>query len=435
VEQKTTATKTTEAAKKVRALVRKMSQDAHEAKAAGIPTSYQFINCYNDEISRAMGIVPIWTENYAGLCAAKMQAPRFLEKAQTEGYSPTLCTYCTVNLGFDAMRHELGAMPPDAPDGGMELPDIMLGCGRDNCDPRYLAYRAVRRYVKVPLYVNDIPWPPHDANLKEVQGYYIRYLAEELKGLIEFLEGYFHKKMDYERLAEVVDIAERTERLFWEAYQMRKAIPCPMPTEDAMNCMVPLNFFRGTTEALEFYQDLCDELKYRVDNKMGVVPEEEYRLLWGGGLPPWYALRTFNYYETLGAVFVIEDTYRPPDPIELPPQMVDPVERIAWRALMRFSYWTEKAQKHTGSPMVERLLDYINEYRIDGVVFHRAITCRTLHTGQIYAIDRLKKWTDLPMLVLEGDIVDASAFDEAQTKSQIDAFIDAVAAHKAKKAR
>ena len=50
-------------------------------------------------------------------------------------------------------------------------------------------------------------------------------------------------------------------------------------------------------------------------------------------------------------------------------------------------------------------------------------------------IDRLKKWTDLPMLVLEGDIVDASAFDEAQTKSQIDAFIDAVAAHKAKKAR
>lgn len=428
--EKTTARKTTEAAKKVRPLIKRIAQQVHEAKAAGVPTSYQFIGCGYDEISRAMGIVPVWTENFAGVCAAKMEAERFISKAETEGYSRTLCTYETVNLGFDAMRQELGGMPEGSPDGGMEKPDIMLGCGTNMCDPRYKAYQAVRRYSDVPQYVHGLLWPAADANLKEVQGRYVRYLAEELRGLIGFLETHLHKKMNYDRLAEIVDLAERTEKTWWDAYQLRRAVPCPMPTEDAMSCMVPGCFMLGTEEALRFYQDLHQELKARVDNKTGVIPNERYRLMWGGGLPPWYALKMFNYYEDLGAVFVIEDTYRPPDPVDLPPQMIDPVERLAWRWFMHWAYWIDKAQKHTGSPDVERLLNFIDDFKIDGVIFHKAITCRTVHVGLMYLVDRLKKWMDLPMMVLEGDIIDVRLFSEVDTKMRIDTFIQMLESRK-----
>jgi len=51
-----------------------------------------------------------------------MDAERFLSKAEAEGYPRHLCTYATCGLGFDALRRELGEMPPNAPDGRWNRP-------------------------------------------------------------------------------------------------------------------------------------------------------------------------------------------------------------------------------------------------------------------------------------------------------------------------
>jgi len=67
---------------------------------------------------------------------------------------------------------------------------------------------------------------------------------------------------------------------WYDAYQLRKAVPAPMPTEDALSVMVPGMFMLGTQAAYDFYSELYDELKHRVDNKIGTIPDEKYRLLW-----------------------------------------------------------------------------------------------------------------------------------------------------------
>ena len=72
----------------------------------------------------------------------------------------------------------------------------------------------------------------------------------------------------------------------------------------------------------------------------------------------------------------------------------------------------------------------IDNYKIDGVVFHRAFTCRTIHVGQMHQINVLREFTDIPTLILEGDIVDIRYYNEVQTRSRIDAFIETVDAHK-----
>jgi len=139
--------------------------------------------------------------------------------------------------------------------------------------------------------------------------------------------------------------------------------------------MAPGWFYIGTQQAYDFYQELYNEIKYRVDNKIGVIPDEKYRILWGGGLPPWFALKLLNYFESLGAVLPVEVTYYPPPVVEIPAG-ADPLERIAWRFFKQNTYRHDKAQKRTGSPDVEFLLDLIDDYKIDGVIFHRAFTCR-----------------------------------------------------------
>src|SRR3990172_7895556 len=99
LQQKTTSAKTTETVKKVRGMVKSMYRGAAEAKANGKCVAYGMVGSLFDEIIRAMDIVPIWTENYAGLCAAKRDAERFITNAENEGYSNVICGYVRTSLG------------------------------------------------------------------------------------------------------------------------------------------------------------------------------------------------------------------------------------------------------------------------------------------------------------------------------------------------
>ena len=431
--------KATDTAARIGPMVKAMIRDELEAKAAGKPIAYAFIHCAYDEILRAIDIVPHWVENYAGICAAKRDAQRFLERAESEGFSRSLCTYALCGLGFDAWREELGEMPPSSPWGGQVRPDMMLGSGQVLCDPRNKWFRAAQRYMPdVPVFDIGLPWPPYedDYDYREVQDYYVDYIVQQLRGLVGFLEERTGRKMDWGRLSELVDLVDRTWNLIWETYELRRAVPTPMDTGDAMNTMVPLAFMMGTQQAYDFYRDLNDELRTRVANREGVIADERYRLLWGGGLPSWFALTDFNYFNSKGAVFPVETTYRMIEPvrhfdIDLA-RIEDPLQHIAWRWIKFWTYWYDRARLRPGShPDVERLIQYVEDYGIDGIVMHEAFSCRTWHVGLIWQLHQLGKvYRPIPSLVLESDIVDIGSYSEADTHSRIDAFVEAVRAAK-----
>ncbi len=439
----------TEAASKIGGMVKAAIGGTVKSKEEGKKLAYSFIVCSYDEIIRAMDIVPVWTENYAAICGAKRDAERFLARAESLDFSRSLCTYALCGIGFDQWREELGAMPPDAPWGGQARPDFMLSSGQILCDPRNKWYQAVQQYMPdVPIYNVGLPWPMYedDIEVSEVEDYYIKYIVSELRGLIKFLERQTQRKMDYDRLSELVDVSERTWNLIWETYELRRAVPTPMGTGDAMNTMVPMVFMLGTQQGYDFFLELNRELKDKIARKEGVVKDEKYRLLWGGGLPSWFALTDFNYFNSKGAVFPVETTYRMIEPIYRLhiPETNDPIERLAWRWLGYWTYWYDKAKKRPGSePDVERLIQYIEDYQIDGVVMHEAFSCRTFHLGLIWQLNQLNKIykpipvlvlrpngkkrqekRELPSLILESDIVDISSYSEVDTRNQIDAFIE-----------
>jgi benzoyl-CoA reductase/2-hydroxyglutaryl-CoA dehydratase subunit BcrC/BadD/HgdB len=333
----------------------------------------------------------------------------------------------------------------------------MISSGQILCDPRNKWYQAAQQYMPdVPIYNVDLPYPLYEKDIKEVdiQEYYIKFIVEELRGLVKFLERQTGKKMDYDHLKVLVAISEKTWNLIWETYELRRAVPTPMGTGDAMNTMVPMAYMMGTQEGYDFFVRLNKELKDKIARKEGVIPDEKYRLLWGGGLPSWFALNDFNYFNSKGAVFPVETTYRIIEPIYKLniPDTNDPIERLAWRWFRRWTFWYEKTRERPGSePDVERLIQYIEDYLIDGVVMHEAFSCRTWHLGLIWQLNQLKKIykpipvlvlrpdgkkktenRELPSLILESDIIDISSYSEIDTRNRIDAFIETLKSIKEK---
>jgi len=428
---KTSSRKFTESAGKIRTVVKRMYQQAQQAKEEKRKIAYCMVMCNYEEILEAMDIVQVYTENYAGLCAVKRQAECYMEKARAEGYSNLLCGYAQVGIGFDAMRYELGEMPPDAPDGGMPEPDMLLGCSM-GCDPRWKWYQALGRYKDTPIYNMDVLMPPSDADMDAIKEHSVRYMAEELRGLISFLEEQTGRKMDYDRLMKIIRQVEETRWWWREAYELRKAVPTPMTTQDHFVLFVPHHMMLTDSFTLEFYKGLYEELKERVDNKIGAIDNERFRLLWGVGLPPWHTMSILDYFINSGAVFAAETAYMIPEPFEIPSNVTDPVELIALRAFERNSCLQKRGQEAGGvPPLAQAHLERIKDYYIDGVVMHITRSCRASTMGQILVKNVIRDhYPKMPVMFMESDIIDLDTYSEDETKNRIDTFMEMVDAYK-----
>lgn len=430
---KTTAIKSTKAAAQIRnKFVKKMYSRAHEAKAEGRPVAWVMYGVHGP-ILRAMGITPIFTENYAGLCAAKRYEGVLIEKAESEGYSNQICGYVRTGLGFSALRQEHGRIPEGAPDGGMADPDMMIGCSRV-CDPRYKWYEATGRYSDVPCFNIDLLLDPNPfIDDEAVKEFSIKYHVDQLHRLVEFLEAQTKTKMDWDRLRYLIKLDYEIQKTVYEIYQMRKATPSPMPTQDALSTMVPHMFMPAEEESLAFYRELRDEVKERVENGIGVIADEKFRILWAGGLPPWHSMYIFDYFQNKGAVFPMETAYYFGEPYEeFEVASDDPLEIEVRRRWERIWGALRRARKLGGSIKLQYAMDFVKEYKIDGLVYHGTKSCRAMTIGQIHEKNVINAHVRIPALFLESDMVDVRDFSEVQTKMKVDAFLETVDAYKRK---
>jgi benzoyl-CoA reductase/2-hydroxyglutaryl-CoA dehydratase subunit BcrC/BadD/HgdB len=238
--------------------------------------------------------------------------------------------------------------------------------------------------------------------------------------------------MDYDRLMSIIRQVEETRRWWRDAYELRKAVPTPMTTQDHFVLFVPHHMMLTDSFTLEFYKGLYDELKERVDNKIGAIDDERFRLLWGVGLPPWHTMSILDYFINYGAVFAAETAYMIPEPYEIPANVTDPVEMIALRAFERNSSLQKRGQEAGGvPPLAQAHLERIKDYNIDGVVMHITRSCRASTMGQILVRNVIRDhYPNMPVMFMESDIIDLDTYSEDETTNRIDTFMEMVDAYK-----
>ncbi|MHB1421314.1 MAG: 2-hydroxyacyl-CoA dehydratase subunit D, partial [Bacillota bacterium] len=273
----------------------------------------------------------------------------------------------------------------------------------------------------------------------EIEKQYVQFNLAQLQELVAFLEKITGKKMDYDRLAEAIEAQEKAVQLYYEITLLRKASPCPVASEDMLAAMVPNMYAVDQAETIGYYTALRDEVKERVEKGIGVIPDEKFRLYWSG-IPMWNTMGIFNYFESQGAVFVIED-YAPQEPIKVDLEGVHPLE-----ALARLEYWRMGGYGSSGGEVrrrrlergdipdchqawAERVIEWAIDYKLDGQVRHLTLGCRAAGSGQpTHVKNVLEKHLGLPSLFLESDQIDIRSYSEAQIRAKVDAFLETLEA-------
>lgn len=393
------------------------------------------------EILRAFDLVGEWPENYGTLCAAQKVAMGFCQEAEAEGYSNELCSYVRNTLGYLRRCRDSWGVPPEAPLDGMGNPNLLLGSALI-CEPRYKWFQAIgTHFLNVPQFNDDPVSPPYDADLEDsrLAEHYKTQIRATLLAQISFLEQQTGKKLDMGRFREIMKNSQEAMKYWYRVLELRKAVPCPMGSEDYFTAIIPFLYLAGDREAVDFYQDLYAEIKDRVDRGIGVIPEEKYRFGWLG-IPPWFNMGLFNYLQTLGAVVGVESTYYVGQPVEV--DLPDPLENLVERTWKTAQYKQKQGSEinpdicnpgvfspGVGAGLVKR---WVFEYKLDGAIGHRTRSCRATSMGQLHVKNKLAE-IDVPMLIFESDMVDPRAWSDAQVKMRFQGFLETIDARRSRK--
>jgi benzoyl-CoA reductase/2-hydroxyglutaryl-CoA dehydratase subunit BcrC/BadD/HgdB len=408
----------------LRAKVNESYLKSVEAIQAGKPGVWSMLTYYyGDPILKAMDIEVVYPENYSAAVAAMGVARHYLDRADAEGFPSHLCGYSLITLGYASrmMKDLQGQIPPEAPLGGMPKPLFLIGSAAV-CDARYKWFQALGRYMDVPVWAFEAPTP----GIKEffIEGYYdkmVRLGVKHLSDFVAFVEKMVGKKMNWDKLDKTANLMLEVNRVWHEVNELRKAKPCPMHSRDFWSAMPAALFTLGDLEdSLRLYRDMYKEVKDRVDNQIGAIANEKYRLMFSE-LPPWHSLGFFDKLGERGWNFVIESSYHPPTPLDLT-DVSDPLERITKFYLQRLVGYYEDAKRQDMFGRAYLCLEYAKEWKCDGALLHPIISCRSVSTHLPYVSDMLIEKLKVPSLSIEGDMVDLRLFNPEDALAKAEPF-------------
>lgn len=374
--------------------------DAQEKMIAAIEEGRRLVWTHllmTPEIFRAMDIETFTADMYSVTMAGarKEGSAEFIDVAENAGIPTDTCSL---------IKGEVGGILA----GQMPTPSLYVTQSHP-CDAMTGGIQVVENLIGVPAFFFAAPvW--HDDRA-------IDYYAEQVKQMVAFLEEHTGKRLDHDRLREVIEEANRAMELRLAVNELKRAVPCPLSNLYAMLAYQVYLTTAGTPEATEFFRVLLAYTEKRVKAGIGAVPNERIRLIWGGpplfygGINAWMeqecgavTVSTLMGYE--GYHYIDTSTYD---------GMMQGLARKQLDQIM---------VREFHGPFEYYLDDFLRayeEYKADCLILPGNIRCKSLQAtiGILRDVCREK---EIPLLVPEFDWFDERVTSEEAIKAQIERF-------------
>ncbi|OFI33619.1 hypothetical protein BFC17_04390 [Alteromonas lipolytica] len=361
------------------------------------------------EIFESFDIPFVTNEWWSGIVAAKRLSPYYFDLLEQKGFSKGLERYCALSL---AGAIDNGAHPEPAW-GGLPKPAMYVQGMPEATRVEFGERNAAEMGVPFISLAQPLTGKPMPLRWWETSrhgwealcpAWQIDYLQSQYGELIKKLEEITGRKFDSEKLREVNELSNRQQRIFEDIRNMIITSPkSPVALSEMLGNVMAIQWQRGTQWAVDAATSLRDEIRARVDAQQYTCPNEEYRFAWyGPGL--WQNTAFYRMFEeSYGAVFV-QSIYMSLAIDAYPRYGADTVRALASR-YCAFGLYTMDWQVH------EALT-----HGCEGIVTVKASVNGLLRA----ALER----ADIPLLVLDIDLVDGRTWDEEAVKQAMGKFIE-----------
>jgi benzoyl-CoA reductase subunit B len=385
---------------------------------AGRGAAYVFVMGSLGELLRSFDLPLVFPEINSLQTAVRHQAHEYLNEAEDLGYSPDICGYVKADV---ATQRRGGVLPM----GRIPKPAIAV---LTNACNTYIKWAEIwERTYGMPSYVLDIPGTREagaqtwrgDAGFERDR----KYVAAQLRELIPLLEQVTGKRFDIDRLRENMGHANRMGRGWKRVLELNRSRPALFNAlSDGTIYLGVCNGFRGDERGARYFEDLVEEMEYKRANGIGTLVDEQFRLVFVG-VPCYPIFRRFTELFTEHGGTFVHSTYlwfaSGGTNLGFEYDLSDPLESLAEGLLVGTRDAMDSMFFQTRA-----LATMIDEFAVDGIVFHPIKSCRTVSTGLADHRRALMALRDIPSLFIESDMMDRRVVSEAQLKNRVDAFFE-----------
>jgi len=382
--------------------------DLDNAAKSGSPKIAWCTSVGPAELLRAMGFLVYFPENHGAVLGATRTAMDYIPVANAIGYSPDICSYLTSDIGA-YLKGETPLSKQYKEINSVPKPDVVV-YNTNQCRDVKDWMQWYGRRLNVPCIGVDT-----FRSIGEVNQDSVKAISAQIQALVPTLEKVSGKKLDIDKLREVVGLSRRCTDLWKGVLETSAAVPSPLTFFDGTIHMGPAVVARGTQEAVDYYEILLPELKKRIADGVAAVEGERHRIYWDG-MPVWGKLRELSTLFLELETCVVASTYCN-SWIFTALDAKDPFDSMARAYTELFIVRSEDAKEK----YIERMHDL---FKFDGILFHDSKTCPNNSNNRYGMPKRLSEKFGIPSVVIHGDLNDLRCYSEEQAVTQIEAFIE-----------
>ncbi|WP_275099807.1 benzoyl-CoA reductase subunit B [Sedimenticola hydrogenitrophicus] len=372
-----------------------------------------------NELINSFGLLNNLPEINAINNGMRKQSGAMIMDAERSGHSEDVCTYVKADIGMMSKGNI-------APNGKVMPPPNLLLLSYTGCFTFMKWFELLRKEYNCDTVMLQVPYTGDGVITDNMRNFVVKQLKEEVIPALEKTSGV---KFDIDRLREnMARSAKAEDDLVW-VLESAKNVRSPIDAYfGGVYYIGPIfTAFRGTQDAIEYYQLLRGEIEKRMQDGLGPVTpegdmgEEKYRLVVEGP-PNWTSFREFwkMFYDE-GAV-VVASTYTKVGGVYDEGFRHDPTNPLESLADYCLGCYTNRNMPSR----VDLIEKYMNEYQADGLLINSIKSCNSFSAGQLMMMNEIEKRTGKPGAFIETDLVDPRYFSAANVKNRLESYFQMV---------
>jgi len=349
----------------------------------GVTAPFDLLSC--------LGVTSCFVEFIGAMLASTGMIEEFLEEAEKEGYAGDTCGY---------HRSVIGAMKKNL----MPEPDFLIATNVP-CSGGLAVMETIADHFKKDLFSLHVPLEETDTS--------VRYLADQLKEMVEFVAGHTGRPLNEEKLKTAILNTNKARALTKEAFTLATNVPSPANGRVLSNYGIVVALLLGTEAGVLVAEALRNELFSKVRKNESGVNGERIRLMW--------IQNRIQFKHPL--IHLLENEYKAV-------VVSDELNSVTWDPIDPDDPYTGLAKRAISIPFngninrrVKHLAQLAKDYKIDGAINPCHWGCRQGTGARGLIFDGLKA-VGVPVLNLETDCVDSRNFSEGQLRTRLEAFIE-----------
>ncbi|MEI6576278.1 MAG: benzoyl-CoA reductase subunit B [Bacteroidota bacterium] len=397
-------------------MIARLSLDLSTAKETGKKVVYTFVPGNISELILSFDMLPVYPEINALQSGMRKKSEGFIRGAEKHGHSEDVCTYVKCDVGM-MLAGNIG------PNGEKIPPPDLLLLSYTGCFTFMKWFETLERlYPGVPVALLHTPYQEAGKITPEMTAYMVKQLKEEVIPKMEKVSG---RKYDEEKLKYHLRNSSKVEESIIKIFDSTKNRPSPIDAYFAgVYYIGPINNgFRGTVEAVDYYDELYKEIMERVRLGLGPITpegemeEERFRLVVEGP-PNWTHFREFwKLFYDMGAV-IVASSYTKVGGVYDMGFRVNPDDPLVSLAEYCMNCYTNLNLPQR----VELLSNCITNYHADGFLVNSIKSCNSFSAGQLMIMQQLERKLEIPVGFIESDLVDPRYFSYSNIKNRLESF-------------